>query len=320
MESKQQPPIAKSISIHSEDFQEQDHLVHTADSVHLDLIEEEQSLSVDLESKQQLSIAESMSVHGEKFQKKDHQDCQQTAKSLYQIVDKQPCVETNFEKDRNLELETKELQKKFSALISKTIASFREKKVTLQDLDTYLLHIRAVKPVLTKVDEFLLFSPKCLEQIERYCEKPAQVLEKLKGYYSWFDFELIEGIINAFSDEGNDLRLSLEKYKHDLLKYCQNRLCELKIESDDKNLMSEQLTKIVFKVDMEWAQIRFSDIKQITAKIREILALTEGVLILRSIRSGCIELKYSIPKHVVGALVPIEAAAFEKHGIRYFGK
>ena len=177
---------------------------------------------------------------------------------------------------------------------------------------------------MTTVDQqCLLFSPTYLESIEASCEKPAHVFEKLKGYYSWFDFGLIEGIIDAFSEESTDLLLSLAQYKHSLKKYCQNRLCPLKIGLDDKILRSEQITKLVFKVDREWAQIRFSDIEQITATICDILSLRREVLCLRSIRSGCIELTYSIPKHVVEVVFPLSSykeAEFAEHGIRFSGK
>ena len=247
----------------------------------------------------------------------------QSANSVYEEIKKQPPIDSDFNSlGRDLELETRTIKERFSRLEAETVKSVRESKVTVKKLGTFLLHIKAVKAVLTTTEKaHLLFTAEFLNKIESTCNNIEEVFRMLKGYYSWFNFCLLEDIINGFCGQDPYVHRNLFDYKNNLTVYCRNRVCHF---LDPKRGLGEEINNaLILKVDQEWETMRFSEIRTITTLVCDILKLTEVTLTLCSVSNGCVELKYSFPAHVIPAVFPLsddQRMALQRTQILYCGE
>ena len=241
----------------------------------------------------------------------------QAARSLYQVAVEKSTIKSKFDiKGRCLERETTKIRGKFAGLIIDIISSISEKGITVKSFLTFLKEIKYVSASLTTAtDPKLFFTPKVLHEIKTTCSDIDDIFSKLEGYYSWFNFDLIEVIVATFCEEVNQ---KLSRYKANLKKYCRNRLCLLPDLLIGEH--SENFTLCIFKVDKEWEMIRVSEVQIVMSIICEILEIDPIAFLFRAACNGCIELTIDIPKHIAAAVLPpspVQAEALKEHGIQY---
>ena len=251
----------------------------------------------------------------------DHESDSQAGRNLYEAISQAESIVSDIEfnrKDGTLVQETKNIRMKFAGLICKVIASIKKAQVEVKTLVTFLQQIDPIAATLVTVRQSrLVFTTEVARSIES--GDIDNLFRELKHYYSWFNFDLVKGIIEEFCEDDDDVKKKLSKYEEHLMKYCKNRLCEFSNcleHRDDVELR-------VFKIDEEWGTMRFSELEKIETIICNILELNRVALVLQAVGKGCVELMFSIPKQVVELVFPLSVAKvkeLEKQGIRFFEK
>ena len=205
--------------------------------------------------------------------------------------------------EETLVQETKHMRMKFAGLVCKVIASIKKAKVEVKTLVTFLQLIEPIEAVLVAAKQPCLYiTPEVVQSIEN--GDIDNVFRELKHYFSWFNFDLVEGIIEEFCEKDNDVKAKLSKYKEHMRKYCENRLCEFSNCPEHRDNVKQR----VFKVDKEWKTMRFSELQMIQTRICKILKLNRVALVLQAVGKGCIELTFSIPKDVEALVFPLSVA------------
>ena len=248
-------------------------------------------------------------------------------RSLYQAIVEEPITidvsdTSTVPEERTLIRETKQIRIKFAGLVAKVMKSIEENKVTIKRLATFFHQMKATR-CTTAENPLMLFTNEAIRDIETNCKDIDDVFRKLPGYYSWFNYDLIEGIIDAFCDKNADLKTRLSNYQINMRKYCKNRLYRFPHSLNGFGEHRDDTESCVFKIDKEWEEMRFSDIDTVTEIICDVLELEKVAVHLRSASNGCVQLTYDIPQHVAGTVFPLtkdRKRALEKHGIRFNGK
>ena len=240
-------------------------------------------------------------------------------RSLYDAFEKMPTVHDCCTNERTLELQTIKIVEKFATLQMIVIKSIEEHKVSVKRIFTFLGSMKAATAV--SGEESLLFSSEHLQTIENECRDVDALFRVLDShYYSWFNFDLIENIINAFCKEDAQVCIELSQYKVHLRQYCENRLCQIPESPDIFGKLRDHAKPYVFETDRDWSNMRLSELQTIKTTICDILKLNKAALFLRAVSSGCVKLNFDLPDHVV---VPLSFPQLEKlqiQGIRFVGK
>ena len=247
-----------------------------------------------------------------------HHSHGESEQSLYHVVEKMSTigVDQDFSADeRILKRETHLLRTKFSGLVVTTINSIERIEVTIRRIFTFLEGIKAV--LVRDGYSSMLFTPKALRKIEVGCRDLDELFRKLYGYYSWFNYYLIEDIINTFCKEDPKVCSELSDYKLHLKKYYKNRLHQISDPQNDFGEHRDCTKPYVFKIDQNWEDVRFSELEAVRETIHNVLNLHKAALFLRSARNGCVELTFNLPDHVVVPVSVDQLKELQKYGIRY---
>ena len=215
---------------------------------------------------------------------------------------------------------TKIMKGKFASLIDKILESIMRKQVNPHRLILFLSQYAALDPVSSTVESScLLFGSKTIQEYKEQCESISDVLMKLNGYYSWFNYRLIKDIANHFCEDDKEVKEELRKYKKTFKEYCSKRIHCLPEES----IPPTKDTKLcVFKIDEQWKTMNILEAKNVKSIICRSLRLKKTTLLLRSARNGCVELIFDIPKHVAAIVFPLskdQIGALKEHGYRFVG-
>ncbi len=235
--------------------------------------------------------------------------------NLYDLIDTTSPLTTSFElSERDLSDETLTIRGEFAGLIVNVVDSMQKRNVKVELLVRFLGEIEAVtavtaaakKPIYLFEREGLRFST------------IDEVFDFLRGYYSWFNYQLIELLINAFCMKDEDVMYRSKVYKSKMEEYCKHRLCRVPAANGFGKGMkgSKQFS---FKIDQEWNKIRINQITFATAFIAKTLKLKRVALYLRTTRNGCVELTYDIPVRVMAAILPVSIdtlSMLQKHKIK----
>ena len=196
--------------------------------------------------------------------------------------------------ESEFEYRTKCLSDAFAHLVKYTLTSFKKNKVELNHIIIWLKELEAYRP-LTK--ESLPLLRDRIENISKP-ESVEQLFEILHHYWSWYNFHLLEKLIDEFGDENNSKELSeyLEKFR--------NFIEERKVLPNSQNSFRTGSTYgkgsnlLLIKVDQSWDRISIKQIWEFHHYIAEILKVEPHVLYLASIGKGCICLNFVVPETI----------------------
>lgn len=162
-----------------------------------------------------------------------------------------------------LELESKQMKQEFISLVSKTSQSLQANNVMPSD----------VILILEGYD-----IPGLTEDM-----KISTALSKIYKYCTFFNYEIIETIINQLGDDQD--KKVLDKYEAIFKEYCKRRICEVPVDvlKSDK----EPKTELRVKTDKNF-NVPVEDIRCIGSKLSSLLGIKR--LLLLNVKSGCIEL------------------------------
>ena len=164
-----------------------------------------------------------------------------------------------------------------------------------------------------------LIDKKYLDEVVQECTTIMQVFDRIKCYYSWFNYTLIDQIFEMFCSRDRDFGAEYQGYKQKFKAYCSNRLCRVPKSCSTFGNPRYGTKTFVFKVDKKWRKIKISQISKIKASICKIFRIKSGALFLRSARKGCVELLFDIPDFIAELILPTtletEGEALCKAGI-----
>ena len=193
--------------------------------------------------------------------------------------------------------ESQRIMMQFQELVSATMESLIRQNVSLDRLVAHIMTLGAFDPVYIK-PQLPLFH-------DRHNElKAADTIPKifliLKDYFSFFNYDIIEHIINVLGRDED--KANLRKYKNKFDHYVRRRIFQcgphLESETDHPN--------IYVKLDSRYDNYTGAEIKRFCRKLSETLHVSsKGVMRLCQVDKGCIQLTFQVPLFVQQKVFPL---------------
>ena len=198
-----------------------------------------------------------------------------------------------------LRSESQEIMIRFQKLVSATIKSLISLKVSPSNLVSRLLTLGAFKPVFKEPQVPLLQF--CFERLEAVDTIP-EVFLVLKDYFSFFNYHIVEHIIDELGAEEDKTRL--QRYKEYFNWYAKRRIFECLPEFGPVNDASH--ADIFVKVDSQYDNYTVAEIEVFCHKLGGILHVSSrGILHLCRVEEGCLQLTFQVPLFVQKEVFPL---------------
>ena len=200
--------------------------------------------------------------------------------------------------DLNMKLgmETKDLIFAFHELLTSFCDSLEKQQIPIKRLRTYLMAIEAV------VDTEDQSASQKSSQLVNSAKDTDDVIGVIRKYSSFFDFKLVEYMINCSGTENDKKRFHL--YEHRFLTYLSHRICEcskLSVQSPH----GDDYVELMIKLDSRYESKQLSSIKELEVRLSQTLIVNTCLLNLCSIERGCIKLIFQIPFFVQEMVFPL---------------
>ena len=198
-----------------------------------------------------------------------------------------------------LRFESQEIMMQFQKLVSATIKSFKRQCVPLDELVSHVMALGAFEPVFKEPQVPLLQF--CFQELEAADSIP-KVFLILKDYFSFFNYHIIEHIINTLGTKTDKVRL--QKYKEEFNQYAKRRIFECLPAFGP--VSSTDHADIFVKVDSHYNNFTVAQIERFRHKLSEILRLSsQGILRLCRVDKGCLQLMFQAPLFVQQDIFPL---------------
>ena len=222
--------------------------------------------------------------------------------------------------DSDLEAETDNIQMKFNTLVTRVLFDMKEHGFKPQDVAQHFNHFPALEPVYTDANTSLLN-----KQVEDIRKKTTldDVFCILSDYYSWFNYDLIENLIETFCAKSEDVKEALQEFKKNFSKYSKRRVFVIvpRAESSDTESgvrdrivhfskwgtdRKRDVKKFIMKVDKRWNMITVKMLRHIRKTVAGILKVKKHTLHLQSVEDGCFQMTFLIPEFVAATVFPLQ--------------
>ena len=200
-----------------------------------------------------------------------------------------------------LRSEYQEIMIKFQKLVSVTIKSFEERCVPLDNLVRHVMVLGAFDPVFN-------------EELKA-AGTITGIFMVLNNYFSFFNYRILEYIIEELGTEEDKSRL--QTYKVHFNEYAKRKIFECPSEFGPASDAGH--ADIIVKLDLEYEKFTVADIELFCHKLSEIVNVSsQGILSLRRIDKGCFELTFQVPSFVQQKIFPLsreQEIALEEEGV-----
>ena len=188
---------------------------------------------------------------------------------------------------------------RFQKLVSATIESLISQKASPDNLVSRLMTLGAFKAVF-KEPQVPLFQF-CFERLEAADTIP-KVFLVLKDYFSFFNYHIIEHIIEELGTEEDKTRL--QGYKEYFNWYAKRRIFECLPEFGP--VSDADHADIFVKVDSQYDNYTVAEIEVFCHKLGGILRVSsQGILRLCRVEEGCFQLTFQVPLFVQKGIFPL---------------
>ena len=189
----------------------------------------------------------------------------------------------------------------YQELLSATVKSFIRRKVSVDDLVSHVMSLGVFNPEFKKKEV----------PVFQYCSKEleaaATILEVflvLKDYLSFFNYHIIEHIINCKQLGTGEDKAVLQKYKQHFNQYAKRRIFECMPEFGP--ISDADHADVIVKVDLQYEKCTVAHIEGVRCKLSEILHLSsQGILRLCRVDKGCFQLIFQVPSFVEQKIFPL---------------
>ena len=195
--------------------------------------------------------------------------------------------------------ESQEIMMRFQKLVSTTIKSFQKQCVPLDDLVSHVMTLGAFDPVFKgpQVPVFHLY----FEELKTADTIP-KVFMVLNDYFSFFNYHIIEHIIEVLGTEED--KTELQKYKEHFDQYAKRRIFECLPEFGP--VSDANHADIFVKLDSHYDKHTVAQIEGFRHKLSDILHLSShGILRLCRVDKGCFQLTFQVPAFVQHEILPL---------------
>ena len=139
-----------------------------------------------------------------------------------------------------------------------------------------------------------------------HCFQAADTIPKiflvLKDYFSFFNYHIIEHIIEELGTEED--KAELQKYKEHFNQYANRRIFEC--PPDFGPVSDTDHADIFVKVDSQYENYTVAEVVRFHQKLSEILHVSsQGILRLCRIEKGCFQLMFQVPSFLQHKIFPL---------------
>ena len=121
------------------------------------------------------------------------------------------------------------------------------------------------------------------------------VWQKLTHYWDFFNFELLQHVIESFAFENVPLCEDMNSYAAEVERFsCNTKVCEFFRDWPlRKNKPTKYIMKlVVVKTKMSWAHCTLQDVKNKSAALTQKFFLPNYVLVARDVKKGCVAIHW----------------------------
>ena len=196
-------------------------------------------------------------------------------------------------------VESEDIADKFWYLYSRVYKSLCERNVPVDNLVTHLLLLRAFDPVYNSSQKPAL---QTFFQDLQSAESIEKVLYIISDYFSFFNYRVIEHIVDGLGTDQD--RVELQNYKREFDEYSKRRIYECPPDYGSKSSVDH--ADLVFKVDSMYDDFTVEELSKFQHKLSRILGVSpQSVLRLCRVEEGCLQLIFQVPSFVQQEIFPL---------------
>ena len=198
-------------------------------------------------------------------------------------------------------VESEDIIRKFWHLHSTVYESLRQRNIPVERLVVHLLSLGAFDPVSKHSQKPVLHN---FSQELRNAGSIEDVLLVIEDYFSFFNYHVIEHIVNKLGTDQD--RMELQDYKKEFDEYSKRRIyeCPPVYGSMSKANHSE----LVLKLDSVYEKFTVKELKKFEYRLSRIFCVSpQSVLRLCRVEEGCLQLIFQVPSFVQQEIFPLSS-------------
>ena len=200
-----------------------------------------------------------------------------------------------------LRVESQDIMVKFQQLLSTVYKSLCEQNIPVTKLVTHLLSLGALDPVSKESQKPLL---QTFFQELRNAESIKDVLWVIRDYFSFFNYHVIEHIVDGLGTDQD--KVELQNYKEHFHQYSKRRIFEC--PPDYGPMSSGGHADLVLKLDAAYEQFTVEELDNLECTLSRIFCvLLQSVLRLCRVEEGCLQLIFQVPSFVQQEIFPLSS-------------
>ena len=205
--------------------------------------------------------------------------------------------------------ESIDIMKKFQKLFSATITSLKERNVTVKELSNHIGCLYALKPA------YKYSKRGCLGSELPKAETVDDIMEIVRDYSSFFDYHMLENIIENLGGEQD--RKNLAQYLEEFAEYAERKVFECPRELGTMN--EDGCANVFVTLDESYDDCTVSSLNNFKRDLQTILKIpSDVVMTLCRLEPGSLKLTFQIPLFIQQSVFPLsddQEAALTKKGV-----
>ena len=198
-------------------------------------------------------------------------------------------------------VESEDIVRKFWHLHSTVYESLRQRNIPVERLVVHLLSLGAFDPVSKDSQKPML---QTFSQELRTAESIEDVLLVIEDYFSFFNYHVIEHIINKLGTDQD--RMELQNYKKEFDEYSKRRIYECPPVYG--SMCKTNHAELVIKLDSMYEKFTVKELKKFEYRLSRIFCVSpQSVLRLCRVEEGCVQLIFQIPSSVQQEIFPLSS-------------
>ena len=198
-------------------------------------------------------------------------------------------------------VESEDIICKFWHLHSRVYKSLCEQNISVDKLVTHLLLLDAFDPVSKATQKPVL---QTFFQDLRNAGSIEDVLWFIKDYFSFFNYRVIEHIVDGLGTDQD--RVELRNYKKAFDEYSKRRIYECPPVYGP--MSSADHAELVLKLDSVYEKFTVKELKKFEYRLSRIFCVSpQSVLRLCRVEEGCLQLIFQVPSFVQQEIFPLSS-------------
>ena len=198
-------------------------------------------------------------------------------------------------------VESEDIIRKFWRLHSRVYESLRQRDVPVERLVVHLSSLGAFDPVSKDSQRPVL---QTFSQKLQNAKSIENVLLAIKDYFSFFNYHVLEHIVDELGTDQD--RVELQNYKKAFDEYSKRRVYECPPEYGPKS--NADHADLVVKLDSVYEKFTVKELKKFEYRLSRIFCVTpQSVLRLCQVEEGCLQLIFQVPSFVQQEIFPLSS-------------